>query len=162
MLRPILHTLLISPTAVQHTKGDKLAILILAVLILCTLAALWHQRVALREERRREQADKERLAQYHALQSARVQEHEGVVATYELNLTQNTCTGSGPLLGAAGGTVDDFTRGMCALLHPDDVPRYMRQMSPENMLRLLDEGVSTVEDDFLLYVPEKGYVWRMT
>ena len=61
MLRPILHTLLISPTAVQHTKGDKLAILILAVLILCTLAALWHQRVALREERRREQADKERL-----------------------------------------------------------------------------------------------------
>ena len=160
MLRPILHTLLISPTAVQHTKGDKLAILILAVLILCTLAALWHQRVALREERRREQADKERLAQYHALQSARAQEHEGVVATYELNLTKNTCTGSGPLLGAAGGTVDDFTRGMCALLHPDDVPRYMRQMSPENVLRLLDEGVSTVEDDFLLYVPEKGYVWR--
>ena len=160
MLRQILHTLLISPTAVQHTKGDKLAILILAVLILCTLAALWHQRVALREERRREQADKERLSQYHALQSARVQEHEGVVATYELNLTKNTCTGSGPLLGAAGGTVDDFTRGMCALLHPDDVPRYMRQMSPESVLRLLDEGVSAVEDDFLLYVPEKGYVWR--
>ena len=160
VLRPILHTLLISPTAAQHTKGDKLAILILAVLILCTLAALWHQRGALREERRREQADKERLAQYHALQSARAQEHEGVVATYELNLTKNTCTGSGPLLGAAGGTVDDFTRGMCALLHPDDVPRYMRQMSPENVLRLLDEGVSTVEDDFLLYVPEKGYVWR--
>ena len=151
MLRLILHTLPISLTAVQHTKGDKLAILILAVLILCTLAALWHQRVALREERRREQADKERLAQYHALQSARAQEREGVTAMYELNLTQNTCTGSGPLLGAEVGTVDNFIKGMCALLHPDDVPRYMRQMSPENMLRLLDEGVSEQDIHKIFY-----------
>ena len=146
--------------ASPRAENAPLAILVLAIVIGCALVALAFQRRTLREERERERADKQSLAQYHALQSTRAQEREGVVATYELNLTQNTCVGSGSLLGAVGGTVGDLTKAMCALLHPDDVPRYMRQMSTANVMHALDTGVSTFEDSYLLYTPEKGYVWR--
>ena len=146
--------------ASPRAENAPLAILVLAIVIGCALVALAFQRRTLREERERERADKQSLAQYHALQSTRAQEREGVVATYELNLTQNTCVGSGSLLGAVGGTVGDLTKAMCALLHPDDVPRYMRQMSTANVMHALDTGVSTFEDSYLLYTAEKGYVWR--
>ena len=146
--------------AAPRSGNMSVAVLVLAIVIGCALVALAFQRRTLREEREREKADKQSLAQYHALQSTRAQDRIGVVATYELNLTQNTCIGSGPLLGVVGGTVQDFTKAMCALLHPDDVPRYMRQMSTENVMRALDEGVSAFEDSYLLYTAEKGYVWR--
>ena len=149
-----------APRVTAGHRAPPLAVLLLAACVLCALAGLYLQARQLRAGKQREQTDQEQLDQYHAMQSARAQDHPGLVASFELNLTQGTCVGEGELLGKFSGTAADFVKTVCSYLHPNDRARYMRQMSQEAMLRALDDGVSTLAGDYLLRTQDAGYVWR--
>lgn len=142
-----------------------MVVIIFTATLICAavIIVILRRRISIAQAAESERSRK--LEEYHKFQNSRSFDHDDVLAKFNLNLTQNTCTADKSnrygqkVLPTREASIDTFIERASEFIHPSLCKCFEDDFSRDALISAFNNGQMSVQSDTLFYYSKIGYVW---